>query len=490
MDAGEIRNTKAMNREIEIKVVSGVSAGDVFRFNVSSETPVLIGREQSSNIVLQDMQVSRKHAAIELEEGGEFYIFDQHSSMGTLHMGFPLTAGHEGRRKLASGDEFKIGETIFSVYFSNKFSSNEDNTDSSLNKPLVSKISASKKKFIIALLLLCLLLLLIVVTKSNKKKLVDESSKILSLPAERVLGYWSSGNDALSRDTRHPDKVNFSLPASDLLVEYDYISTSPIHVQLDGVLTEVLEAEPNFWQRRMLIVRDIMIGKGRVLTFDNVDYPAPSASGKDKGEYKKWAVRNVRVSPISRNPAISIDTQLAETANLISSVDSSAEGLFTAVRAMQSCFVSSLIEQSLDAYGLLSSYDSLEPESTQTSNELEQDTFNPEELRERLVEARKIRQKDSLSVSNQSYIKELAAIIEELDSELWRRVNMHLNAAQYDARTKDYISAYDHLMAVKRMFPEGSDYRWLLANKMFNDDKIIPKRVRLRPNKYRKETGR
>ena len=77
-------------------------------------------------------------------------------------------------------------------------------------------------------------------------------------------------------------------------------------------------------------------------------------------------------------------------------------------------------------------------------------------------------------------------MLRDLEAELWRRVNRKMREAKFAVQSKEFIVAHDALMAVKQMFPGEDDYRWVAANRMYMDEKIIPKRVRLKPQKYRK----
>jgi len=72
-----------------------------------AEAEVTIGREPSNAISLLDVGVSRRHCII-LRGGGQFKIQDLSSRNGTFVNGVPVT-----ERVLASGDEIKIGGSLF-----------------------------------------------------------------------------------------------------------------------------------------------------------------------------------------------------------------------------------------------------------------------------------------------------------------------------------------------------------------------------------------
>jgi Nif-specific regulatory protein len=72
-----------------------------------AEAEVTIGREPSNGISLLDVGVSRRHCII-LRNGSQFKIQDLSSRNGTFVNGVPVT-----ERALASGDEIKIGGSLF-----------------------------------------------------------------------------------------------------------------------------------------------------------------------------------------------------------------------------------------------------------------------------------------------------------------------------------------------------------------------------------------
>ncbi|HTC37107.1 MAG TPA: sigma 54-interacting transcriptional regulator [Bryobacteraceae bacterium] len=72
-----------------------------------AEAEVTIGREPSNGISLLDVGVSRRHCII-LRNGSQFKIQDLSSRNGTFVNGVPVT-----ERALVSGDEIKIGGSLF-----------------------------------------------------------------------------------------------------------------------------------------------------------------------------------------------------------------------------------------------------------------------------------------------------------------------------------------------------------------------------------------
>jgi FHA domain len=73
---------------------------------------LVVGREQaSSDLVIDDPGVSRRHAAVRAL-GGSITVEDLDSSNGTFVNGAPI----RGQVELAEGDEVQVGGTVFSVH--------------------------------------------------------------------------------------------------------------------------------------------------------------------------------------------------------------------------------------------------------------------------------------------------------------------------------------------------------------------------------------
>ncbi len=88
----------------ELDAVTGPLKGTSIQL---AEAEVTIGREPSNAISLLDVGVSRRHCII-VRGGGQFKIQDLNSRNGTFVNGVPVT-----ERVLASGDEIKIGGSLF-----------------------------------------------------------------------------------------------------------------------------------------------------------------------------------------------------------------------------------------------------------------------------------------------------------------------------------------------------------------------------------------
>ena len=165
-----------MERGLEIVVLSGVSAGDVFRFQLSKGDSVKIGRADENDMVLADPRVSRLHAGIQMEESGDFRIYDLGSAGGTVHMGFKLASGYDGARTLSSGDEFKVGDSLFRAQFE-ALAEDESGSDQQPEKEKTRKslldnpqLQVLKKKPIVAALALIAVLLLVLAFYPSGKK--------------------------------------------------------------------------------------------------------------------------------------------------------------------------------------------------------------------------------------------------------------------------------------------------------------------------------
>ena len=90
-----------------LTVTGGSDTGKTFSLSTDSST---VGRTRTSDVQLDDMSVSGRHARIDRREG-QFYIEDVGSTAGTLVNGAPVDAA----KPLRSGDVIKLGDDELSV---------------------------------------------------------------------------------------------------------------------------------------------------------------------------------------------------------------------------------------------------------------------------------------------------------------------------------------------------------------------------------------
>jgi adenylate cyclase len=107
-----------------------VIGGEDRTFDLTDVPTVSIGRNPQSTVVLDDdPNVSRKHALIQREASGEYYLSDLGSRNGTTRNGVPVTAPVP----LRDGDSFTIGSHRFvfhhSVVRAEKEEAYQDPTD-------------------------------------------------------------------------------------------------------------------------------------------------------------------------------------------------------------------------------------------------------------------------------------------------------------------------------------------------------------------------
>jgi len=76
-------------------------------FLVLGKAPIVLGRDQASNLQLEDVQASRRHIQIRVGGDGLYRVTDMKSSNGTMLNGGKL----EEEQTLADGDEIVVGET-------------------------------------------------------------------------------------------------------------------------------------------------------------------------------------------------------------------------------------------------------------------------------------------------------------------------------------------------------------------------------------------
>ncbi len=95
--------------DVSLVVREGSSAG--------SEHPVeenlTLGREHDVDLVLEDTGISRRHAAVQMQDG-EAVVQDLGSSNGTFVNGERV----RGARRLGEGDLIQLGDTVLEVRFS------------------------------------------------------------------------------------------------------------------------------------------------------------------------------------------------------------------------------------------------------------------------------------------------------------------------------------------------------------------------------------
>jgi hypothetical protein len=472
-----------MGSKLDITVLSGVSSGDVFHFDVDLSSSISVGRATECDIVLHDPMVSRRHLHIEHRSDG-FFIVDEGSTHGTFHMGFHVQPGEEGARKLHSGDEFKIGDLLFRVTFDeSEFRPKEERTSASkeqrasgAGQKSIHNFLRSKKGLALAVVGLCCLVVLLL--PDEKKGLPPQrSAEVLSVPNFGVVGYLPGGPSVnrSQKDTTHLDKAQFDLPASDVLVEYSIISETKVAILLDDIPVEQLQPSPDSWQLHQLIVRGVALGKLRRVVFDNLSYPP---GGQQKGPLKRWAVRDVRVVPLTSSAGLEpgFDSHLNAAIGLVEGIDKGPSGMFALLRGLQQAEVELMKELKIDAVGIR-----VDPGAEETFP-----VTNISELKSRLQLIQTGRQRAFSYTESSAYLQDLSKLISQIDAELWRRVNSHMNQAKLASKVKNYIEAHDQLISAMEMFPTAVDYRWNLLNRLYQDNKIVPKRVRQNPGNFRK----
>jgi pSer/pThr/pTyr-binding forkhead associated (FHA) protein len=466
-----------MSYRLEITALTGVSSGDVFRFALQAGESISIGRVETNDIVLSDQRVSRNHAKLVASEDGVF-IQDLGSSSGTVHMGFQLNSGPNDLRLLSNGDEFKIAEMLFKVAVEGSpvSEAREEVEQDAAAKPGMRFPLPSKPTHKLLLGLLGILLILLLWPSAPKKNLPKQfSNVVLELPEYSVLGYMPGKKKTpkKKKDVGHIDKVQFNLPSSHVIIEYDYKSEAEIDILVDGTRVETLPAFTGGWSHQQLIARDVLEGKKRLLVFDNVSFPKKKGT-KQKSGLKRWAVRNVRATPITRGP--DFDEQLKSTITRAESYDRTPDGLFLLVRSLQQLILELLIELKQDSL----------PVDLVGKDEISEDSLSTVVIRETLQAIGKERREENLTMETTTlHLNVLAKLLGVLEAELWRRVEGNFRRATYSAKAKNSIVVLDNLIAVKIMIPDESDYRWVRAERMINNNRYVPKNVRRRPDKYR-----
>lgn len=96
--------------DVERTYVDVVIQGEDRTFDLTDVSSLSIGRSTQCSVVLEsDPMVSRKHALVQREESGQYYLSDLGSRNGTTCNGLPVTSPVA----LADGDSFTIGSHRF-----------------------------------------------------------------------------------------------------------------------------------------------------------------------------------------------------------------------------------------------------------------------------------------------------------------------------------------------------------------------------------------
>lgn len=453
-----------MATDFQITVLSGVSAGDVFTFSLKEGQRIVIGREQTSDLCLQDPMVSRAHAEVRYT-GGQFTLCDLGSSHGTIFMGFQLRSGEEGRTPLKNEDEFKIGAATF------RFEAQEGDSASAPSTPGRKRLTIPLTPLRGAILglgaVVLLALLWLTVFQESAPSLPPQLSHVpLNLPYERVAGYLP-GAAGPGSDTQHIDKVLVTLPPTDLLIEFDYISQSALEISVNESLVEKLPQQPAGWEQHAIIFRDAARGAERRLVIDNVSYPpAP------QGGLKRWGVRNIRVTPLARGTEPQMEASLLGTVALVDQLNKTPDSYYRFLRSLQRSILLGLDEAGMEAVGYRVQLDSLMP--------------SLESLRQRFEGLRAERLRGITAQVQSQHLQELLQLAGDFDAELWRRTHLAVAKARSAVERKDHIDAHDLLLALREIVPEESDYRRAMVDKLFNDNKFIPAKVRNSPERFRR----
>jgi pSer/pThr/pTyr-binding forkhead associated (FHA) protein len=93
--------------ELNLEVIEGPDAGK----QLAVDRPVVIGRDPSSDLVLQDGEVSGKHARITPSPDGSATVEDLESTNGTFVNQNEL----EGPAHLEAGDELLLGVSVLQI---------------------------------------------------------------------------------------------------------------------------------------------------------------------------------------------------------------------------------------------------------------------------------------------------------------------------------------------------------------------------------------
>ena len=101
------RAAAAMDLQLLVREAPGIGGRREVALTISRGTPAVVGRSSQAQVGLLDPEVSRRHAAFELERG-VLYLTDCASSNGTFLNGKRID---EGGIEVRAGDDIDVGNT-------------------------------------------------------------------------------------------------------------------------------------------------------------------------------------------------------------------------------------------------------------------------------------------------------------------------------------------------------------------------------------------
>ena len=101
------RAAAAMDLQLLIREAPGIGGRREVALTVAGGTPAVVGRSSQAQVGLLDPEVSRRHAAFDLERG-VLYLADCASSNGTFLNGKRID---EGGIEVRAGDDIDVGNT-------------------------------------------------------------------------------------------------------------------------------------------------------------------------------------------------------------------------------------------------------------------------------------------------------------------------------------------------------------------------------------------
>ncbi len=332
--------------EFRVSVVKGANPGSKIPFKPGVRS-IGVGRAVDNDIVISDPTVSRHHARIDIRADG-CWLADAGSSTGVEKMGFKVGANAE---PLASGDEFKIGNTILRFEIVAKKGAQKRAVEreaaakaqkSPGAKPapaggLLGKVGLGSRRsqlLLVAVLVVAAAILL----WPEAEQLPPQASGRLSVNYDAVFGY-------LPRDRSHLDKAVFAVPAQldGLAIDFTVMAPSGVEIRVGDRAVATLPKDGKQQSYELLLLPKAFGQDATLLlTFDNLGY-APSDGSVDPKSVKSWGLGSmwmVRLPTAASSPAQLSDDLAAQRTisdrlqydlsnryNLLSSLRVSAFGL-------------------------------------------------------------------------------------------------------------------------------------------------------------------
>lgn len=434
--------------EFRVSVAKGTNPGSKIDFKPGVRS-IRIGRAVDNDIVISDSTVSRHHARIDVREDG-CWIADAGSSTGVEKMGFKVGASPE---PIASGDEFKIGDTILRFEIVAKKGAQKRAVEreaaekaekapggqAAAGKRPLAKIGLGSRRS--QLLLLAVIVVgAAILLWPESKHLPPQATGKLSINYDTVIGY-------VPQDQGHLDQAVFEIPGQldGLAIYFIALGPSGIEIRLGDQVLATLAKDPKQQSYELLLVpKAFGQDATQLLTFDNLGYSARDGD-VDPEAVNPWALGNmwmVRLPTTGSSPA-QLGDELAAQRAIFDRLQDNLSNRYQLLNGFRATAVG-LMKTSGRKFRLIPL-----PEVTAPSTANLGDLID--EARADLQADHRVQAFEKLVTATQSVERDLA-----------RDLRMQLNASALAAKQGSEVEQGRALAIAAKTFPEPTDPRYRL----------------------------